>query len=69
MNIKLQNSLDIVASSKREIESVMISHDYESDAAREYAAHVTLLLLASKIKNYLKESAGDKFKERFMMEG
>ena len=57
----LKNQLD------RELADIASDRNsYPTIVEVEYAVHVTLLLFTAKITNYLKDSASDEFKERFL---
>jgi len=59
--------LEIVESTGRELKAIHTEDHFKSKNSIDYANHMTLLLLANKIKNYLKDNASDEFKERFSL--
>ena len=61
------DAIALLAVARREIESIAIGRTVDNDDAIDYATHVTLLLLANQLTNYLRYSTSDKFKERFSL--
>ena len=59
--------LAIVVTTVDELHDIHVEDHFKSKNSIDYANHMTLLLLANKIKNYLKDNASDEFKERFSL--